>query len=101
MATNLNEMLAKRPVDQSNVDAHKARMLDQVRAYRLQELRESLDLTQTQVADRLGVRQNRVSDIERGDLNRIRLDTLRRYVEAVGGSLRVEVELGDDRIQIA
>lgn len=101
MGTSLDDMLARRPVDQRNVDAHKARMLDRVRAYRLQELRESLALTQDQVAERLGVRQNRVSDIERGDLARVQLDTLRRYVEAVGGSLRIEVELGDDRIQIA
>ncbi len=101
MGTSLDDMLARRPVDQRNVDAHKARMLDRMRAYRLQELRESLALTQDQVAERLGVRQNRVSDIERGDLARVQLDTLRRYVEAVGGSLRVEVELGDDRIQIA
>lgn len=100
MAKSLDDMLIKRPVDQRKVDAHKARMLDQVRAYRLQELRESLSLTQNDVAERLGVRQNRVSDIERGDLARIQVDTLRRYVEAVGGSLRVEVELGDDRIQI-
>lgn len=101
MAKSLDDMLAKRPVDRAAVDAHKARMLEQVRAYRLQELRESLALTQQQVAERLGVGQNRVSNIERGDLAHVQLDTLRRYVDAVGGTLRVEVELGDDRFQIA
>ncbi|NKR30150.1 XRE family transcriptional regulator [Rhodococcus hoagii] len=50
---------------------------------------------------RLGVKQNRVSNIERGDLANVQLDTLRRYVDAVGGTLRIEVEFGDDRIQIA
>jgi hypothetical protein len=45
--------------------------------------------------------QNRVSMIERGDIERAKVDTLRRYVEAVGGELRIEVELGDERIQIA
>lgn len=101
MAKSLDDMLAKRPVDRSAVDTHKARMLEQVRAYRLQELREARELTQQQVADRLGVKQNRVSNIERGDLANVQLDTLRRYVDAVGGTLRIEVELGDDRIQIA
>jgi hypothetical protein len=43
----------------------------------------------------------RVSNIEHGDLERVQIDTLRRYVEAVGGALRVEVELGDERFQIA
>jgi DNA-binding XRE family transcriptional regulator len=101
MAKSLDDMLAKRPVNRAAVDAHKDRMIEEVRAYRLKELRESAAMTQGQVADRLGVGQNRVSNIERGDLARIQIETLRRYVEAVGGSLRVEVELGDDRFQIA
>jgi hypothetical protein len=29
------------------------------------------------------------------------VDTLRKFVEALGGTLRVEVECGDERIQIA
>ncbi|HEY5856663.1 MAG TPA: helix-turn-helix transcriptional regulator [Aldersonia sp.] len=101
MAKNLEQMLAERPVDRAAVEAHKARMIDEVRAYRLQELRKSVSMTQEQLAERLGVGQNRVSNIEHGDLERVRIDTLRRYVEAVGGSLRVEVELGDERFQIA
>ena len=75
-------MLAERPVDRGAVNAHKARMIDEVRAYRLQELRESVAMTQKQLAERLGVGQNRVSNIEHGDLERVQIDTLRRYVEA-------------------
>lgn len=101
MAKNLEQMLAERPVDRGADDAHKARMIEQVRAYRLQELRESVAMTQKQQADRLGLGQNRVPNIEHGDLERVQIDTLRRYVEAVGGALRVEVELGDERFQIA
>jgi hypothetical protein len=41
------------------------------------------------------------SRIEDGDIYRARGDTLRKYVEAVGGRPRVEVEPGDERIQIA
>ncbi|QXU56625.1 MULTISPECIES: XRE family transcriptional regulator [Rhodococcus] len=101
MGINLEDLLAKRPVQRNSVEARKARMLDQVRAYRLKELRKAQHLTQKQVAERLEVGQNRVSTIERGELDRIQLDTLRRYVESVGGTLRIEVELGDDRFQIA
>lgn len=101
MTKSLEQMLAERPVDRAAVEAHKARMIDEVRACRLQELRKSVAMTQEQLAERLGVGQNRVSNIEHGDLERVRIDTLRRYVEAVGGSLRVEVELGDERFQIA
>ncbi|MGO4248408.1 helix-turn-helix domain-containing protein [Paenarthrobacter sp. RAF54_2] len=101
MAKSMEELLAKRPVDRAAVNAHKKRMLDEVRAYRLRELREASDLTQVELADRLHVSQNRVSRIEHGDIDRAQVDTLRKYVEALGGRLRVEVELGDERIQIA
>lgn len=99
--TTLEELLAKRPADRSTVDAHKKRMLEEVRAYRLRELREASALTQVELAARLHVSQNRVSRIEQGDIEHAQVDTIRRYVEAVGGRLRVEVELGDERIQIA
>ncbi|KRE74924.1 XRE family transcriptional regulator [Arthrobacter sp. Soil762] len=97
----MEELLAKRPVDRAAVNAHKKRMIDEVRAYRLRELREASELTQVELAGRLHVSQNRVSRIEHGDIDRAQVDTLRKYVEALGGRLRVEVELGDERIQIA
>lgn len=101
MAKSIEELLAKRTVDRTALDAHKKRMLDEVRAYRLRELREASELTQVELAGRLHVSQNRVSRIEHGDIDRAQVDTLRKYVEALGGRLRVEVELGDERIQIA
>ena len=76
-------------------------MLDEVRAYRLRELREVSELTQVELAELLQVSQNRISRLERGDIDRAQVDTLRKYVEALGGRLRVEVELGDERIRIA
>lgn len=100
MVISLNELLAERPVDREAVDAHKERMLSATHAYRLRELREALSLTQVDMAERLHVSQNRVSRIERGEIGRAQVETLRRYVEALGGSLRIEVEYGDERIQI-
>ncbi|MFI8590729.1 XRE family transcriptional regulator [Dietzia maris] len=99
--SSLDDILAKRPVQRSAVERHKRRMLAEVRAYRLKELRQARELTQEDVAHKLHVGQNRVSDIERGELDRVKLDTLRRYVEAVGGTLHVEVELEDHRYEIA
>jgi predicted transcriptional regulator len=101
MAKSIDEVLMSRPVDRAAVDNHKRRMLEEVRAYQLRELREALGITQVQLADALDVSQNRVSRLEHGDLERTQVDTLRRYVEAVGGRLHVEVEIGDRRIQIA
>lgn len=101
MPRDLEEMLAKRSVDRHAVEAHKKRMLDEIRAFRLRELREASNLTQIELAARLQVSQNRVSRIEHGDIERAQVDTLRKYVEAVGGKLRVEVELGDERFLIS
>ncbi|MHB2028290.1 MAG: helix-turn-helix domain-containing protein [Acidimicrobiales bacterium] len=101
MTKNLEGMLTKRRVNQKSVDAHKKRVLQEVRAYRLRELRKASDMSQVELAQRLQVSQNRVSRIEHGDIERAQLDTLRKYVEAVGGELRVEVTIGDDHFLIA
>ena len=70
MAKNLNELLKERPVNRKNVNAHKKRMLEEVRSYRLRELRKASDLSQVELAERLHVSQNRVSRIEHGDIER-------------------------------
>jgi predicted transcriptional regulator len=100
VAKSIESIVAKRPVNRRLVDDHKKRMLDEARAYGLRELREGLDLTQVELADLLDVSQNRVSRLEKGDLERTQIDTLRRYVEALGGWLRVEVEIGGRTIRI-
>lgn len=99
--TTLEELQAKRPVDRAIVDQHKLKMLDQIRAYRLRELREQSGLTQTELAKRIGVGQRQVSKIENGDLENSKLGTIRGYLEAVGGSMIVDYVLGDQRIRVA
>lgn len=75
-------------------------MRDQLRAYRLRELREESELTQVALAELLHVSQNRVSRIERGELDRTQLDTLRRYVEALGGTLHLQAEFNGERVEL-
>lgn len=96
----MEEYLADHPVDRTAVDAEKARMLAEVRAYRLRELREQAGLTQAELADRIGVGQRQVSKIEHGDLENAKIGTVRRYLEAVGGGLALEYVLGDSRVQV-
>ena len=97
----LKDYLEIRPVNRGNVDAHKVRMLAELQAYKLRELRRAQDVTQVELAKRLAVSQNRISKIERGDIERTQVDTLRRYAEAIGGELHIEVTIGDQRIKIA
>ncbi|MHA3685416.1 helix-turn-helix domain-containing protein [Leucobacter sp. HY1908] len=101
MAMTLKSFVAEHPVDRARVEAHKERMLAEVRAYRLRELREQAGLTQAQLAERIGVGQRQVSKIEHGDLDNAKIGTIRNYLEAVGGVLAIEYVLGDSRVRVA
>ena len=68
---------------------------DHIRAWHLAQVRAEQDRTQEEVARALGVKQPRVSAIERGELDTVTLATLRAYVRALGGNLRVVADFGD------
>lgn len=104
MALKYEEYLATRPVSSAqrvDIEQAKAQMLAEVRAYRLRELREQAGLTQTQLAERIGVGQRQVSKIESGDLDSAKIGTIRRYLEAVGGGLEIDYVVGNDRVRVA
>jgi predicted XRE-type DNA-binding protein len=77
------------------------RIRAETRAFQLAELRREQDLTQQDVAGSMGVSAPRVSAIERGDVERVELSTLRAYVEALGGHLQVIAEFGDSIYRVA
>jgi transcriptional regulator with XRE-family HTH domain len=70
----------------------------ELRAYRLREVREEQGLTQVQLAELMHVKQPTVSQLERGDLDRAGLATIKAYVEALGGSVEIVADFGDKRV---
>lgn len=60
----------------------------------LQLLREDLALSQKTVAEAMGVKQPRITQIEQGGADQ-RLITIKRYIEAMGGKLSLVVEMPD------
>jgi DNA-binding XRE family transcriptional regulator len=80
-------------------DAAMGQMLDQTRGWRLAEMRKRRGLTQEQVAARMEVSIARVSQIENGDVST--QDVLQRYVAALGGTLKLIVDFGDEQLKIA
>jgi len=80
-------------------DAAVAAMLDDARGWRLAEMRKRRGMTQEQVAVRMGVSVARVSQIERGDVST--QDVLNRYVSALGGTLKLIADFGDEQLKIA
>lgn len=60
----------------------------------LQLLREELALSQKSVAEAMGVKQPRITQIEQSGADQ-RLITIKRYIEAMGGKLSLCVEMPD------
>ena len=56
-------------------------------------------MTQDQVAARMGVSVARVSQIESGDVST--QDVLNRFVVALGGTLKLIADFGDEQLKIA
>ena len=96
---SLKDIRAKRPL---SPDARK-RVGDIKRAMQLEialaELRELRGATQTQVADSLGTSRPNVGRIE-NELD-VRLSTLERYVEALGGKLEIRAVFEDAEIKLS
>jgi transcriptional regulator with XRE-family HTH domain len=76
---------------QIDADPERRARVEEYKSAMLGDLRRELDLTQAAIADRLNVTQENVSQIERGGSD-LRLSTLQRYVEALGGRLEVRAE---------
>ena len=87
------------PDDRAAVqDARQKRAL-QVRAEYLTEMRKNAGLTQAEVAEAMGVSQQRVSAIESGAV--AELATLADYIRALGGELKVIADFGDTWRRVA
>jgi len=68
----------------------------------LKTLREAAGKTQVEVADRSRIDQSDISRLEaRADFEDCLVATMRRYIEALGGTLELVALFGDKRISIA
>jgi DNA-binding XRE family transcriptional regulator len=59
----------------------------------LVEARQEAGLTQAELAERLGVSQAQVARLEKRGYDAYTLNSLRRYVEALGNGFRLEVSV--------
>ncbi|MBD2309850.1 XRE family transcriptional regulator [Chroococcidiopsis sp. FACHB-1243] len=92
MATTLKEKLSRLPKERRQKVKQRSAELVAEEMSR-QQLREALKLTQEQMAEILQIDQANVSRLEkRTDLM---LSTLRKYITAMGGELRLVIEFPD------
>jgi transcriptional regulator with XRE-family HTH domain len=96
-----SELLAEAGLDREEILRDADRLRAELRAARLREVRDSQSLTQSDVAKVMHTSQAAVSQIETGEVDRAKVMTLRRYVEALGGELRVEARFGDTAFTVA
>jgi DNA-binding XRE family transcriptional regulator len=71
---------------------------EEYQALALAELREAQDLTQVQLAEKLGIDQGAVSKIERR--TDMYLSTLRNIIQAMGGQLELTACFPTGRVQV-
>lgn len=89
MAT-LKELMAQQSAESQERIAAKVEVMRRIVA--LNQLREELNISQTELAAAMGVKQPTVAKIEQPG-NDPRLSTLKRYVSALGGEMSIDVTL--------
>ena len=83
-------------IDRNNVENLKTQMRAAVEDQKLRDIRKAMDMTQKQLADEIGVAQNRISDIENGRMESLRIETLQRYAHALGFNVDILLSPKDD-----
>ena len=86
--------------DRAEVEAGADALVKISRAHRLAEMRKRLGLTQAEVAQRMHVRQERVSAIERAKVDTSELRTLAAYINALGGRMEIVADFGNERLVV-
>ena len=92
MARTLQDILNNE--DPKVVEQAKAMATEMLLDINLAELRNRAELTQKQVADAMGVKQPTVAGMEKIGQD-IKLSSLKKYIEATGGKLRLDIEMSD------
>lgn len=89
MATTLDDIIKSLPPErQAKIECLTESLVEEVTTIR--ELRKKQKLTQADIAQLLGIKQENVSRLERR--NNIHLATLKDYIHALGGKLHLIVE---------
>jgi DNA-binding XRE family transcriptional regulator len=96
----VQELAAKLGVPWESVQAHSRELDGVIVGYQLRELRLANNVTQRELARRIGVSQNRISKIEKGEFPKTQLGTVQKYIEALGGTVSVDATFGDTVIPL-
>lgn len=98
MGRTLSQVMAELPPERrKRIEAAAAA---EIESLTLAEIRQAVEATQSELAERLDISQSKISEMERRQDHR--LSTLRRYVEAAGGRLDLIITLpGREPVRLA
>lgn len=102
MAKNFKDLAAPLYEDTDSatkIGEYKQAVEAELVAHQLGELRRQLGVDQVELAERLGMTQGGISKLERSADPK--LSTLRKLTEALGGTLRVEVDVDGRTYQLS
>jgi DNA-binding XRE family transcriptional regulator len=97
MLTKFSELRNRMPIADQQTAKRKASKI--IKGLLLDELRQSVEMTQERLASVLNMKQSSVSKMEKqGDMY---LSTLRKYVEGVGAELEIKAKMKGKTIPLA
>ena len=92
MARTLQEIMATEKPEV--VEKAKSIASEMLLNIHLAELREKVALTQKELAGTMGVKQPTIAGMEKTGQD-IKLSSLKKYIEATGGKLNIDIEMAD------
>lgn len=95
--SDLRDRARSDPARARRIDAARAQALGEQAEYRVAELRRALGLTQSELADLIGMSQSAISQIESGEIN-LSVDVLRAIIVQLGGSLEITAVFKERRV---
>jgi DNA-binding XRE family transcriptional regulator len=90
--------IKEQALTQERLEASRRRARAKLLDLDLQELRSLSGMSQMDIADRAGMSQSQLSQLENRDDHLV--STLRRIVEAMGGELEVRAVFGDKAVRL-
>jgi len=94
MAKHLSELMKK--VNPTVVEAARVQADQEIFELRLAQLRQTVEVSQKDLAAALGISQPSVANLEKRG-HEVKISSLKRYIEALGCKLSLDVELSDGR----
>ncbi len=92
----LDEYMKTLPSEEVEAMKEEAELL--IQSYELSQLRQSLNINQNELAEKMGVSQANISKIKNG--NDCLLSTLKKYVRALGGEINITAKMPNGDVVI-